>query len=68
MATTRKITVDVDEIVLRNAQLAANEESISETVRLGLRLLAASQAFQKALELKGIVQFSRSWQELKDDR
>ncbi len=67
MRHTRKITVDVDEDLLKTAQ-SASRESISETVRLGLRLLAASQAFQKALLLKGKVQFSKSWQELKDDR
>lgn len=67
MGNTRKITVDVDEDLLQTAQ-SASQESISETVRLGLRLLAASQSFQKALALKGKVRFSKSWQELKDDR
>ncbi|MCX6127087.1 MAG: hypothetical protein NTV34_20380 [Proteobacteria bacterium] len=67
MRPVRKITVDVDEELLKTAQ-SASQESISETVRLGLRLLAASQSFQKALLLKGRVQFSKSWLELKDDR
>lgn len=67
MAAPRKITVDVDEELLKSAQSASNE-SISETVRLGLRLLAASQAFQKAIALKGKVQFSKSWRDLKKDR
>jgi hypothetical protein len=67
MGNTRKITVDVDEHLLKSAQSASNE-SISETVRLALRLLAASQSFQKALAMKGKIQFSKSWQELKDDR
>jgi hypothetical protein len=67
MGNTRKITVDVDEVLLKTAQ-SASQESISETVRLGLRLLAASQSFQKALLLKGKVRFSKSWQELKVDR
>ena len=67
MRPVRKITVDVDEELLKTAQ-SASQESISETVRLGLRLLAASQSFQKALLLKGKVQFSKSWLELKDDR
>ena len=67
MGNTRKITIDVDEDLLKTA-LAVSDESISETVRIGLRLLAASQSFQKALLLKGKVRFSKSWQDLKDDR
>lgn len=67
MGNQRKITVDVDESLLEKAQ-AASKNSISETVRLGLKLLAAAQSFQKVLALKGKVQFSKSWQELKDDR
>ncbi len=67
MGNIRKITVDVDEALLKSAQ-SASSESISETVRLALRLLAASQSFRKALDLKGKVQFSKTWQELKEDR
>ena len=67
MGNIRKITVDVDEALLKSAQ-SASSESISETVRLALRLLAASQSFRKALDLKGKEQFSKTWQELKDDR
>jgi hypothetical protein len=67
MGLLRKITVDVDDDLLKSAQ-SASKESISETVRLALRMLAASMAFQKALELKGKVHFSKTWQELKEDR
>ena len=67
MGNPRKITVDVDEQLLAEAQLVT-KESISETVRLALKLLAASRSFQKALNLKGKVNFTKTWQELKEDR
>ena len=67
MGTVKKITVDVDEDTLKSAQ-ANTGESISETVRLALKLLAAAGAFELALELRGKVKFSKTWRELKDDR
>ena len=67
MGVPRKITVDVDDQVLAQAQKITNE-SISETVRLALKLLSASQSFQRALSLRGQVKFSKSWRDLKDDR
>lgn len=67
MGTPKKITVDVDSDLLESAQ-AATKQNISETIRLGLKLLAASRAFEQALLLKGKVRFSKSWKELKEDR
>jgi hypothetical protein len=62
----KKITVDVDSDLLENAQ-AATKKNISETIRLGLKLLAASRTFEKTRALKGKVRFSKSWKDLKDD-
>jgi len=67
MGQPKKITVDVDGDLLRNAQ-RNSKESISETVRLGLQLLAAASAYDKALKFRGKVRFSRSWKDLKEDR
>jgi Arc/MetJ-type ribon-helix-helix transcriptional regulator len=66
MTTAKKITVDVPEELLREAQ-AQTGEGISETVRRGLQLLAASQAFKDLRALRGKVKFSKSVAELKDD-
>lgn len=67
MGVLKKITVDVDSEVLKTAQ-STTGGSISETVRQGLLLVAASKAFDRALSLRGQVKFSKSWKELKYDR
>lgn len=67
MAEYKKITVDVENELLKSAQRTTGQ-SISETVRLGLKLLASAIAFDKALKARGKVKFSKSWKELKEDR
>jgi hypothetical protein len=67
MSAARKITVEVPRDLLNKAQRASGK-GITQTVRTGLQLLAASQAFDLLLRSQGKVRFSRSWQELKDDR
>jgi len=67
MGPARKITVDVPEVLLEKAQQATGS-GITQTVRTGLQLVAASQAYDRLLELRGKVKFSLTWEELKDDR
>lgn len=67
MSTARKITVEVPRDLLSKAQRASGK-GITQTVRTGLQLLAAAQAYDRLLQAQGKVRFSRSWQELKDDR
>jgi len=67
MNTARKITVEVPRDRLDKAQRASGK-GITQTVRTGLQLLAASQAYDRLLQSQGNVRLSRSWQELKDDR
>jgi hypothetical protein len=67
MGTARKITIEVPEDLLEKAQKATGS-GITQTVRTGLQLVAASQAYDRLLELRGKVKFSLTWQELKDDR
>jgi hypothetical protein len=64
---TRKITIEIPENLLEKAQEATGS-GITQTVRTGLQLVAASQAYDRLLELRGKVKFSLTWQELKDDR
>jgi Arc/MetJ-type ribon-helix-helix transcriptional regulator len=66
VSVAKKITVDVPEDLLREAQ-AQTGEGISGTVRRGLQLLAAAQAFKEIRSLRGKVKFSKSIAELKDD-
>jgi hypothetical protein len=67
MKTARKITIEVPTDLLEKAQEASGE-GITQTVRTGLRLVAASSAYAKVRELRGKVKFSLSWEQLKDDR
>ena len=65
--TTRKITVEIPQDLLEKAQQASGS-GITQTIRTGLQLLAASQAYDNLRQLRGKVRFSRTWEELKDDR
>jgi hypothetical protein len=67
METARKITVEVPEELLEKAQKAIGA-GITQTVRAGLTLVAASQAYADLRHLRGKVRFSRTLAELKSDR
>lgn len=67
MDTARKITVEVPAILLGQAQRASGA-GITQTIRIGLQLLAASNAYAELRQRKGKVRFSRSLAELKQDR
>jgi len=67
METARKITVEVPPDLLEKAQKAVGG-GITETVRTGLKLVAASQTYAELRKLRGKVRFSRTAAELKDDR
>jgi hypothetical protein len=64
---TRKITIEVPADLLDKAQQATGA-GITQTIRTGLQLAAASQAYARLRELRGTVRFSRTLAELKDDR
>jgi len=67
VSTARKITVEIPESLLEKAQRASGA-GITQTVRTGLQLLAASQAYDRLLQLRGKVRFRRTLKELKEDR
>jgi Arc/MetJ-type ribon-helix-helix transcriptional regulator len=67
MESARKITVEVPEELLEKAQKAIGA-GITQTVRAGLTLLAASQTYEQLRKLRGKVRFSRTLAELKADR
>jgi len=67
METARKITVEVPEDLLEKAQQASGA-GITQTVRTGLQLVAASHAYARLRELRGKVRFSQTTDELKADR
>lgn len=67
MKTARKITVEVPADLLERAQRAGGA-GITQTVRTGLQLVAASHAYARLRRLRGKVRFSRTLGELKYDR
>ncbi len=67
MRAARKITIEVPPELLEKAQKATGG-GITETVRTGLQLVAASQAYARLRQLRGKVRFSRTRAELKADR
>ena len=67
MERARKITVEVPHDLLEKAQ-RASRAGITQTVRAGLELIAASQAYARLRQLRGKVRFQRSWTHLKTDR
>jgi hypothetical protein len=67
METARKITVEVPQELLAKAQRASGG-GITQTVRTGLQLVAASQAYASLRQLRGKVRFTHTFAELKADR
>ena len=64
---TRKITVEIPEALLEKAQRASGA-GITQTVRTALQILAASEVYDRLLQMRGKVRFSRTFEELKEDR
>ena len=67
METARKITVEVSPELLKKAQQASGA-GITQTVRTGLQLVAASETYARLRGLRGKIRFSRTLAELKADR
>jgi hypothetical protein len=67
METARKITIEVPPDLLAKAQ-SATGAGITQTVRTGLELVAASEAYARLRQLRGKVRFTRTLAELTADR
>jgi hypothetical protein len=63
----RKITIEVPPDLLKKAQRASGS-GVTQTVRAGLVLLAASRVYDRIRQFRGKVRFSKTVAELKDDR
>jgi hypothetical protein len=63
----RKVTVHLPEDLLESAQKASGQ-GITETVRQGLRLVAARDTFRGIAKLRGTVKFSVDLARLREDR
>jgi len=67
MGRLKKITVEVDEDLLTRAQKQARG-GVTGTVRRGLEILAAADAYEKLARMKGKVRFSTSLATMRKDR
>jgi hypothetical protein len=63
----RKITVEVPDTLLQRAQEASGK-GVTATVRDGLRLMAAAQAYRELRRLRGKVKLSLDLDRLREDR
>jgi hypothetical protein len=59
--------VEIPRDLLEKAQRASGS-GITQTVRTGLQLLAASQTYSRLRRLRGKVRFTRTLEDLKSDR
>jgi Arc/MetJ-type ribon-helix-helix transcriptional regulator len=66
-AATRKVTVHLPEALLRKAQ-RSTKKGLTETIREGLRLVSASDAYRELQRLRGKVKFSVALRKLREDR
>jgi hypothetical protein len=67
MGRTRNVTVELPEDLLDKAQRASGA-GITQTIRTGLQLVAASGTYARLRRLRGKVRFSKTVAELKADR
>ena len=67
MSVARKITVHVPQDLLEKAQKSTGQ-GITETIRRGLQLVAASDAYKKLRALRGKVPISLDIEALREDR
>ena len=66
-AVTRKVTVHLPEALLRKAQQSTGK-GLTETIRDGLRLVSAGDAYRELQRLRGKVKFSVTLRTLREDR
>ena len=67
MGRVRKITVEVDEELLARAQKQVRD-GVTGTVRRGLEILAAVDAYEKLARMRGKVKFSTDLATMRNDR
>lgn len=67
MKAARKITIEIPRELLEKAQRASGA-GVTQTVRAGLQLIAASRTYARLRQFRGKVRFSRTLAELKADR
>lgn len=67
MKAARKVTVELPERLLREAQESTGE-GVTATIRRGLELVASQSACENLRKLRGRVHLSINLRELREDR
>jgi hypothetical protein len=67
MTKSRKVTVVLPEELLRRAQ-HVSAEGVTATIRRGLELVAAQQAYDRVLALRGKLDLGLDLRALREDR
>ena len=67
VANAKKITVHIPEDLLERAQKSTGQ-GITETIRRGLQLVAASESYDSLRKLRGKVKFSLDPAKIREDR
>ena len=67
MTRLKKITVEVDEELLESAQKQSGD-GVTGTVRRGLQILAAAEAYQRLAAMRGKVKFASDLATMRNDR
>ena len=67
MAFSKKVTVHLPAELLRKAQKSTGD-GITETIRKGLELVAANEAYERLRSLRGKVKFSIDLKTMREDR
>ena len=67
MKLEKKVTVHLPQQLLFKAQVATGQ-GITETIRKGLQLVAASSAYEDLRKLRGKVKISTNLKKLREDR
>ena len=65
--TAQKFTVHIQKDLMRRAQ-RASRAGVTETIRKGLQLLAARDAYDQLLKMEGKLKVSINLDELREDR
>ena len=67
MSSGRKITVILPEHLIRKAQKASGK-NLTATLRKGLEIMAAGEAYRDLLKMKGKVKLNLNLKDLRKDR
>ena len=67
MGAARKVTVEIPHELLRKAQKSTGA-GVTATIRRGLELVAAAEAYEGLRRQRGRVRFSVDWKRLRRDR